>query len=164
MQIWTLIVQSNTFNFIVLILLLALILKLIKIDDKFQNAIDNIKRTINQSKNVFEKSVEDLKSASESASNTEYEIDLIKQKGDNNILNFEQENTKELEKQIDLINSNTQKELNSKESELISKLSQNTIRASIELAKLHITKLLEKNPSYHEKFINDSISELNRLK
>ena len=163
MEVWNIIVQSNTFNFIVLVILFAIIIKVCKISSLLDNAISKVKETIDNAINSKEKAIEELKKAEEEILKTPEEIEEIEKNADKNIALLEENIAKEAQKQVDLIENNVQKALERKQQDTFSSLSNKTIEASFELAKNHIKHLLEIKPEYHQKFIAESIKELDRL-
>jgi len=162
MNIWNEIVQSNTFNFIVLVLILYLIIKFCKINLLIENAQNKVKELINNSTEAKEKSIVELKNVQETTSNIQNEINEIEQNGDKNITLVENKINEESNKQVETIKQNTEKLISAKERDIVSNLSKKTILASIELAKKHVINLLETHPEYHQNFINDSVQELDR--
>ena len=164
MEIWTLIVQSNTFNFIIMAALLAFIVYKCKLGQKLDESISKVKETIDNSKAAKDNSVKELEQAGETTKNVLSEIEEIELKAQTNLSNLEEKIAKDNEKQIDSIQQTANKIIDAKEKEIVSNLSKKTILASIEVAKLHVINLLKQHPDYHQKFIKESIEELNRLK
>ena len=70
---------------------------------------------------------------------------------------------KNTELQIENIKSNILKVINAEEKSLSAKLTQDTVNNSIELAKQNIINKLNENPDLHNKFIDDSINEIDRV-
>ena len=164
MEIWTTIVQSNTFNFIIMIALFAFIIKKCKLAQKLDETILKIKETIDKSEDFKNASLEELKKADEKTNNIPAEIEEIEKAGEQNLKNIEEKLNKDSEDKINSIKANAEKAIDTKEKEIVSELSKKTILASIEVAKNHIINLLEKHPEYHQNFIKESIKELDRLK
>lgn len=164
MELWSIIVQSNTFNFVLMIALFALIIKKCKLSQKLDDAIVKIKETIEKSQEVLKESEEELDESIDKTKNVADEIKEIEQKGEQNLKNIEEKLNKDSENQINSIKLNADKIIDSKEKEIVSELSKKTILASIEVARKHIINLLQKHPEYHQSFINESIKELDRLK
>lgn len=163
-KIFKIIVETNTFNFLILVLLLGIIFKKLDINTKLNNAIDNVKKTIDNSISAKNKSDEDLGLAQKEVKNLTQEIDEIKQKNEESILKNKTILEEETNSQIETIKENAFKIINSKEKEIASRLSKKTVLATIELAKQHVINILNKDGSYHQKFIDESIKELDRLK
>ena len=62
------------------------------------------------------------------------------------------------------IEKNIDKVVSIEEKKISNLLTEKTSLASIELAKQHIEKMLEQNPELHNKFIQNSIDELDKVK
>ncbi len=163
MEIWTLIVKSNLFNFIVMVVILTVIIKKLNIGEKLNNAISKVKEKIDEAELANKNSVEELKQAGEKTKNVQAEIEEIEQKGSENISNLEQKIASEAKEEVNSIEKSADRLIVAKEREIVSRLSKKTILASIEIAKNHVINLLKQNPEYHRKFIKESIEELNRL-
>ncbi len=164
MELWTTIVQSNTFNFLVMIALFAFIIKKFNLSEKLEEAISKVKETIDESENAKNNSIKELEQASEKTKNVQAEVEEIEQKADENIINSKNKIALNCEEQIASIKKSAEKIIDAKEKELASRLSKKTVLASLEIARKHIVNLLNQNPAYHKEFIEKSIEELNRLK
>ncbi len=163
MEIWTVIVKSNLFNFIIMVAILAFIIKKLNIGQKLDDAVLKVKEKIDEAVLANKNSVEELKQAGEKTKNVQSEIEEIEQKGSENISNLEQRIASEAQEELSSIEKSTDRLIDAKEREIVSRLSKKTILASIEVAKKHVINLLKQNPEYHRKFIKESIEELNRL-
>ncbi len=164
MEIWKIIVQSNTFNFIIMIVLFAFIIKKCKLNQKLDETIVNIKETIEKSEDFKNASLKELSEADEKTKNIAEEIKEIEQKGEQNLKNIEEKLNKDSEIQINSIKLNAEKIIDAKEKEIVSDITKKTILTSIEVAKKHIINLLKNHPEYHQSFVKQSIKELDRLK
>ena len=160
MELWSIIVKSNTFNFVLMIALFAFIIKKCKLGQKLDDAIVKIKETIEKSQAVYKESEEELNKNIEKTKNIAQEIKEIEQ----NLKSIEEKLNKDNENQINSIKLNADRVIEAKEKEIVSELSKKTILASVEVAKRHIIDLLKKHPEYHQNFIKESIEELDRLK
>lgn len=163
MEIWTLIVKSNTFNFIFLILILFAICKKAKIGTMLENAKNKVKEEIENSTKEKEKSISNLAKAHASVANTEEEVKEIFSKTEDSIENLKTKIEQETQNSIEKIEENSEKLAKLEENKIFSGLSKQTALASIELAKKHIIQILKEKPQYHEKFINKSIEELKEV-
>jgi len=164
MNIWNVILESNTFNFIILVFVIIGLSIWLKTSSKLQNVVDGVKKQIGDSDNTKEKSIVELKEAEELLKTTDTEVDEIEANMKKSISLIQQSILKQENELMEALEQNTQKTLSSNENKAIQNLSKKTISASFELAKHHIVKLLENNPQYHQKFIEDSINELDGLK
>ena len=163
MEIWTLILKSNLFNFAIMLAILIFVIKKLDLGQKIDDAISKVKEKIEESELANKNSVEELKQAGEKTKNVQAEIEEIEQKGSENISNLEQKIASEAKEEVNSIEKSADRLIVAKEREIVSRLSKKTILASVEIAKNHVINLLKQNPEYHRKFIKESIEELNRL-
>lgn len=153
-------VQSNAFNFLIVVILLVIICKYAKIGQKLTSAQESVKDSIDNSIKAREDSIEELLKANEAAESVKEEISEIEENCDNSITALNEKIEKETDIQIENIHKNTEKIINSENKQVISELSGKTALAAIELAKKHIKEVLKNKPQYHQKFIEESINEL----
>lgn len=67
------------------------------------------------------------------------------------------------EEKVQLIEKNVKRVINAEEKTLSAKMTEKTLNASIELAKKHIISTLENNQDLHNKFIDESIENIDRM-
>lgn len=163
MEIWALIVKSNTFNFLIMVIIMIAVLKGIHIGQLLENAKTKIKEKIDLSSKTKEDSVSKLAKAHAAISNIEDEIEKIFSKNDENIENIKSKIEDETSAALQKIEDNSKKLITLEEDKIFSNLSKQTALASIELAKNHIIKTLEEKPQYHDNFISESINELDEV-
>lgn len=160
---WNLIVESNTFNFIVLILIFAILFKKINISSVIEKIRDEIVNTIEKAKKEQENAKNKLLNAEKAIENID---DEIKQK-----LNEASKRAEDMSKQIldntdlrlKLIEKNIERVVNAEEKTLSAKMTEKTLKTSVELAKKQIINMLESNPDMHNKYIDESIENLDRV-
>ena len=160
---WNLIVESNTFNFIVLILIFAILFKKINISSVIEKIRDEIVNTIENAKKEQENAKNKLSNAEKAIENID---DEIKQK-----LNEASKRAEDMSKQIldntdlrlKLIEKNIERVVNAEEKTLSAKMTEKTLKASVELAKKQIINMLESNPDMHNKYIDESIENIDRV-
>ena len=160
---WNLIVESNTFNFIVLILIFAILFKKINISSVIEKIRDEIVNTIENAKKEQENAKNTLLNAEKAIENID---DEIKQK-----LNEASKRAEDMSKQIldntdlrlKLIEKNIERVVNAEEKTLSAKMTEKTLKTSVELAKKQIINMLESNPDMHNKYIDESIENLDRV-
>lgn len=162
-HIWNVFVKSNTLNFVVFLLIFAWIFKkvgiksmvsslqhkVVKLLDEAKNEKDEADNLLIQAEQALEKLPEQLGEIIQDATKS---ADIIS----NKILN-------EAKKQVENIELNATKVIAAEEKLLIAKLTKNTSQASVEIAKSHIESVLEEAPGLHEKYINESIDDLDNL-
>ena len=162
-EFWNLIVQSNTFNFAILVIIIAVVFAKIDLLGIIEKIKNDVARAIENAKQEKENAEKDLKTAQKTAANTDNEVAEQLKTAENNAQNLSQGIMKNTELQIENIKSNILKVINAEEKSLSAKLTQDTVNNSIELAKQNIINKLNENPDLHNKFIDDSINEIDRV-
>ncbi len=162
-EFWNLIVQSNTFNFAILVIIIAVVFAKIDLPGIIEKIKNDVARAIENAKQEKENAEKDLKTAQKTAANTDNEVAEQLKTAKNNAQNLSQGIMKNTELQIENIKSNILKVINAEEKSLSAKLTQDTVNNSIELAKQNIINKLNENPDLHNKFIDDSINEIDRV-
>lgn len=160
---WNLIVESNTFNFIVLLLIFAVLFKKLNVSDAVEkikqdiiNAIDNAKAERENAKN---KLMEAQKSIEHIEEDIKQRLEEASSKGDG----IAKQILANTEEQVKLIENNIARVINAEEKTLSAQMTKKTLNASIELAKQHIKNILENNEELHNKFIDESIENIDRV-
>ena len=163
LNFWNLIVESNTFNFVVLILIFAILFKKINLADTIEkirldivNTIDNVKKEQSDAKNklagaqkAIEHIDEDIKDRLNEASKR---ADGISKQI------FENTNA-----QVKLIEKNIERVITAEEKTLSAQMSSKTLKSSVALAEEQIKKMLENNPELHNKYIEESIENIDKV-
>lgn len=159
---WNLIVQSNTFNFAILVVIIAIVFAKINLPEIIENIRSEVSRAIENAKLEKQNAEKELKSAKNAVKNTDTEVQQKLDGAKQNVNNLTNEIMKNTQEQIKHIEKNVERVISAEEKKLSTKLMQETIQQSIELAKQNIINRLDKD--LHEKFIDDSINELDRVK
>ena len=157
---WNIIVESNTFNFAVLLIIFAVLYKKMNVADGIEKIKQGIINSINSAKEEQKCAKNKLKDAKKSIENIDSDIakqleDAV-QRGEglaNQILANTEEKVQLIEKRV----------INAEEKTLSAKMTEKTLNASIELAKKHIISTLENNQDLHNKFIDESIENIDRM-
>lgn len=160
---WNIIVKSNTFNFAVLLLIFAILFKKLNVSALVEKIKQDIINTINNAKAERENAKNKLYDAQKSIEHIEEEI---KQRLDEASLRGEgiaKQIAANADEQVKLIEKNISRVINAEEKTLSAKITEKTLKASIELAKLHIKNTLVNNPELHNKFIDESIDNIDRV-
>ena len=151
---WNIIVESNTFNFAVLLLIFAILYKKLNISNTVEKIKQDVINTINNAKTEKENAKNKLMEAEKSIEHIDEEI---KQK-----LSEASIKGDDIAKQI-LANTNEKVDLIEKNISRVISAEEKTLDASIELAKQHIKSLLKDNMDLHNKFIDESIDSIDRV-
>lgn len=162
-KIWDTIVESNTFNFIIFVLIIAFVLKKIKIGDAIAALQQKIIKIIEEAKKNREDAHGELLQAEKAVENLGLELKEIVNDAENSAKVLGEKILTEAQKQVEDIENNAKKVIEAEEKLLISNLAKQTSKQSVEAAKSHITNVLTETPTLHEKYINESIDELDRL-
>ena len=163
MEFWNLIVQSNTFNFLIFIGLFALLFKKINFGAMMDKLQAKVMSLIEDAKKAKDDSIVELKRTQEISSKVPTEVRNILDNAEVTADRLGKRILEEAKKQVNSIYKTTDNVVESEGQRIISNLSQKTALASLELAKNHIVKTLKAKPQYHVKFIEDSINELDRF-
>lgn len=162
-KIWNIIVESNVFNFVIFITLFSLIFKKIKLRALIDSLQTKIIEMIDAIKRVHEESKNDLLNAEKAVENLQVELDVIVEEAQKSAEVISKKILTEAEKQLENINANAKKVIEAEEKLLISNLAKSTSHSSIESAESNIKNVLSETPTLHEKYINESIEQLDRL-
>lgn len=163
LRIWGTIVESNTFNFVIFVAIIVLVLKKAKIGDAIAALQQKIIKIIEDVKKNRDDAHSELLQAEKAVENLGTELKEIVSDAENSAKVLGEKILNEAKKQVEDIENNAKKVIEAEEKLIISNLSKQTSKQSIEAAKSHITNVLTETPTLHEKYINESIDELDRL-
>lgn len=162
-HIWQIIVESNIFNFIIFVLAFAWIFKKINLKGIIHSLQEKIIKILDEVKKEKEEALDKLTQAEKAVENLDEELKVIVEDAQKSAEVISNKILTEAQKQVESIELNATKVIEAEEKLLISELAKNTSKASVEVAKSHIEKTLAEVPTLHEKYINESIDELDRL-
>lgn len=160
---WNLIVESNTFNFAILVIILAVVFAKIDLPGIIEKIKNDVARAIENAKQEKENAEIELKTARKTAANTDNEVAEQLKNAENNAQNLSKGIMKNTEIQVENIKANVLRVISAEEKNLSSKLTQQAVNSSIERARQNIIDKLNENQSLHEKFIDDSINEIDKV-
>ena len=163
MEIWNLIVKTNTFNFIIFVAIFAVIIKYAKVGKLIEGLQKKVFQAVDSSDEAKEQSLKELDSAKRKATMVGAEIKVILDEADLTAMRLNRKIMADANIQSESIQANASKLVDSEGKHVISELSQNAALASVELAKRHIQRTLKEKPHYHAKFVEDSINEIDRF-
>ena len=162
-NIWKTIVESNLFNFIIFVAILTWIFKKINVAGMISSLQQKIVKVLDDVKKNHDDAKNELENASKAVKNLDTELKTIVEEASKSASVIGDKILDEAKKQIESIEANAEKIISAEEKMLISKLTKNTSKASVKIAKDNIVQVLEQTPTLHEKYINESIDELDRL-
>jgi F0F1-type ATP synthase membrane subunit b/b' len=164
-HIWnSIVVQDNVFNFVIFVALFVWLFQKIHIGSLIASIQQRIVALLDETKKNKEASVLELKKANCAIANISAEMDEIIEEAQKSAKVISLKITDEAKQQVLSIAHNSKKIIEAEEKKLISKLTKNASTASVKVAEKQIEKALIENPALHEKYINESIEELDRLK
>ena len=164
MEIWTIIVKSNAFNFLILLGFIIILAKVFKVGNLIDSACNKVKENVQNSDIAKENSEQKLKEANETVKNIANEVKEIFYNAQKNAELIGEKILKDADIRRENIYDNAQKTIEKEGKKIAMTLTQKTALASFEVAKNHIINTLKQKPDYHNDFIKQSIDELNRLK
>lgn len=162
-KIWDIIVKSNTFNFAILLILIAVVASKLNIDEKLENLKKDIIKAIESAQLKKEEAAKILSSARNEVEHLDDEITSRINKAKENSTAITEEILKEAGKKAKKIEEGISRRIESEEKTISATLSRQTATVAIALATDHIKQRLENNRELHKKFINESIEELDRI-
>jgi len=163
LHIWNKILYSNTFNFIIFVAILGWIFKKIDVKAVITALQKKIIHLIDEAKKEKDAAETELKNAHKAVENLGEELKTIVDDAARSAEVIGEKIMTEAQKQLENIENNATKVIEAEEKMLVSNLTKSTSLASVEHAKSHIQNALKETPTLHEKYINESIQELDRL-
>lgn len=160
---WNLIVESNTFNFAVLLIIFAVLFKKLNVSAGIEKIKQDIINTLNNVKfereNAKNKLFDAQKSIEHINEDIKQRLDEASKRGEG----IAKQILSSTDEQVQLIEKNISRVINAEEKTLSAKMTSKTLQASIELAKQHIIKSIANNPELHNKFIDESIENIDKV-
>lgn len=155
---------SNTINFIIMIVILYAIVKKLNVGASFDKSITGVESSIKKSDESKQNSENLLKEATAAMEKLPEDIKFIENEAISKAEVFKNKIEESTQKTIFNIEKGIDRAVSIEEKKLSNLLTGKTIVASVELAKNHIENMLENNPDLHQKFIQESINELEKVK
>ncbi len=162
-HIWNTIVHSNTFNFVVFVAILIYVAKKINIGAAITALQEKIIKIIEDAKKEKNEAIALLSQAQKEVENLPSVLDSMLQDAQKSAAVISEKLLSQAKAQMENIETNAQKVIEAEEKMLADKLRKSTSLHSINSAKEHVENVLKQTPSLHEKYINDSIDEIDRL-
>jgi len=163
-EFWNLIIESNTFNFIVLLVIFVIVAQKLKLKEAIEKLRDSIVEAIETSKLAKENAEKHYSDAKSKIEHIEDEISeklSLASKQADNVASSIREVT---ERKIRQIENNVKKVIAAEEKTLVTSLTDKTANASIDMARNYVVSRLKNEPELHNKYIEESINELDKVK
>ena len=158
------ILHSNVINFAIMIWILAIIVKKLNLGKNFEKSVEDVALEIKKSDDEKAKSQKLRDEAQEILDNLPQDIETIEKSSAEKTKAFKDSIEENTQKAIFNIDQNIKKSLAIEEKKISNLMTEKTSKASVELARKHIQDLLNSNPELHNKYILESLDELDKVK
>ena len=162
-EFWNLMVQSNTFNFAILMLIIAIVFAKIDLPGIIEKIRLEIASNIENAQKLQKEAQSELKKAKKAIKNTDTEVEEKLSSAKNSAKLLVDEINKNTKSQVAQIENNVDRVILAETKKVSTKLSHDTVNKAINLAKENIINKLASDPSLHNKLIEESITELDKI-
>lgn len=163
LNFWNLIVESNTFNFVVLILIFAILFKKINLEVTIEKIRLEIVNTIDNAKKEQEDARNKLTGAQKAIEHIEDDIKGRLKEASQRADGISKQISENTDAQVKLIEKNIERVITAEEKTLSAQMSEKAIKSSVAIAQEQIKRMLEANPDLHNKYIDESIENLDKV-
>ena len=160
---WHLLLQSNIFNFIIVVAIIVYLFKKFNIKQKIEKLTNEIKSYVDESEKEKIDAEKELRNINNKIEKLPLEIDNINRSADNSVKSLSEKIHAETETQKQDILNNAERLLNLETKKFKSKLVNILSEKSVELVVENTIKQLNSNRELHKKYIDNAISELDRI-
>lgn len=160
---WSNILQSNAFNFTIMVIFFAILMKFLKLPENIEAQRSDIQKSIESSDSLKKQAEEEFKKIEKSLENLPSELDKILKNADLTAKAFENKSKEEIEKIVATIKENAEKQVLAEEKHTQSTLTKNIAKSSVDIAHKQVKKAFDQNSELHRKYINDFINSIDRL-
>lgn len=157
------ILHSNLINFVIMIVIIALILRKINVKDNIDNQHKKIKDSINKSQEEVKSALKSYENAKEKLDNVHIETEKIVENAKNVLENLEQKHKNELEDIKAYFEKNLTKEIEREKQNTLNDITLSVAKASAALSYDNIKQTLKQNPNLHQKYIDECINSIDGL-
>ncbi len=164
MTIWNIILESNTFNFLVLVLLIAFLMKKLDVASALENLKNKIVKRIEDSKTEKENALSELKKAEKAVENLDNEIKEHYEFAEKNIDGVIKQTDANTLNQVQHIEQNADIAIKNEEKQISAQILKATATKALSGAKEKIIARLNEHPELHEKYINEAIEDIDKVK
>ena len=162
-DIWQIIVQSNTFNFIIVLVVLLGIVSKLDVKSKIEQLRKEIKAYVDKSSEEKEIAESSLNEINEKLKHLPEELADIKNSAENNIKGIAKRIEFEIEDKKKDIENNANRILNLEIKTFKENLTGRLSQASVDLSRKNAIEQLKNNRELHNKYIYDAINELDGI-
>ncbi len=157
------ILHSNVINFAIMIAFFGAVIYFLKVPKKLEDYRSSIQKTVEDSDSLKEEAKKEFEKVSDSLKNINDELDEIVKRAEETAKAFEIKARQDLDKTVETIKRNIEKQVHSEENHVQAELLKNVSSSSIEVAQRQIKSALDKDKELHKRYINDFINSLDKL-
>lgn len=161
--LWNLILESNTFNFAILVVIFVMLFQKLKVGEMISKIQADIISAIEESKSVKINAEQKLQNAKMKVKNLDVEISEKLSTVTNRAQNLEKSIEDNVRTRISQIENNAQRVIASELKNIKVELSSGVAKDAVDLAQKFIAEKLRQEPDLHDKYIEESIQELDRI-
>ena len=162
-EIWKQICESNLFNFVVMVLLLAWLVKKFDLGAKIEAGRKRIESTIAESETVKEENLKKLYEVQEASTKIDEEMLKVFNSAEEKARFVGEKLLEEGKIQAESIKENSKKTIDTNIKTVKNEIVKETAEEAMKLAEEHIKSTLEKDPNLHQKFIWESIDAIDGI-
>lgn len=156
-------IQSNTLNFLIVLLIIVFLYKKLDVTEKIEKITNEIKSYVESSETEKEQAQKELGRINDKIAKLPALSERIRKSTQRNVNNIAENARKHTEVQKQDITNNAKRLFNLETKLFKSRLTNLLSEKSIELAKENAIKQLRENPELHNTYIEKAISELDRI-
>lgn len=146
-----------------MIALFAFIAYKLKVGQKVEDMTASIKSKVEESDAIKEEAKKDFQNIADSLAHIEDELNAIVKKAEQTAKAFEEKSREDLNKTVETIKKNIEKQVLSEENHVQASLMKNVSEASIEIAQRQIKTALDKDKQLHRKYIDEFINSIDEV-
>lgn len=162
-EFWNIIVETNTFNFAILVVIFAILMVKLNVPSVLEKIKNDVASSIENARLEKSNAEKELKKTKKIVKNTDNEVQEKLDGAKLNAKTISNEINKTAKQQIEHIESNIERVLQSEEKRISQDLTDDTMQNAVELAKQTIVSNLNSDKNLHERFIQKSLDELSKV-
>ena len=162
-EIWKQICESNLFNFVVMVLLLAWLVKKFDLGAKIEAGRKKIESNIAESETAKEENLKKLYEVQEASTKIDEEMLKVFNSAEEKARFVGEKLLEEGKIQAESIKENSKKTIDTNIKTVKNEIIKETAQEAMKLAEQHIKSTLESDPNLHQKFIWESIDAIDGI-
>ena len=158
------IAQSNLINFLLMLYILYWIISKLDLNSYLEKSIENVEQTIKDSEYTKNNSQKQLRNIKTEMRKLPEELNKIENDTEEKAQNLKKQIDLSTQKTLDNIKANVSKVMGIEEKKIRSDIVSKTVKKTVLTAQANIENLLKEKPELHYQFIEESLSELDKVK